>query len=280
MLKKAVHKYLIRLIIFIFMFPIVCNGGQMNQEAVQYKKISDVPESVWLKLGTKKIYFGHQSVGYNIVNGIQSILKEYPQIRLSIVEANDPGTYKEGIIAHSRIGYNGDPKSKLDMFAFIAKSGGAEAADVMFFKFCYVDFEQKTNVPAMFEAYQKTFEKLKSNYPDTTFVHMTVPLTTLQEGPKVWVKKAIGRPLGGMLENIKRHEFNELLRTTYQGREPIVDIAAIESTFVDGRRATFDYEGQTYYHLVPAFTYDSGHLNETGAKMVAEQLLLTLAGTL
>jgi lysophospholipase L1-like esterase len=39
-------------------------------------------------------------------------------------------------------------------------------------------------------------------------------------------------------------------------------------------------DGKTYYHLVPDYTNDGGHLNETGRKLVAEQLLLTIAAIL
>lgn len=257
-----------------------CNGGQMNEKTVHYKKISDVPDAVWQKLAPKKIYFGHQSVGYNVLGGLSAVLKTNPQIQLSIAETYDPENYKTGTIAHSQNGYNGNPQSKLDMFAFIAKSGGAEKADIMFFKFCYVDFNHQTDVKALFEKYKTTFANLKAKYPQTTFVHWTVPLTALQGGAKAWVKERLGRPLGGIEENIKRHEFNEMLRATYLGKEPVFDIAALESTFPDGRRATFEANGQTYYYLVPAYTHDGGHLNETAGKMIAEQLLLSIAGTL
>jgi hypothetical protein len=278
--KKKNLSRIFHLTLFFLSVPIACNGGSMNDNVAHYEKLSDVPDVVWQKLSTKKIYFGHQSVGYNILDGVRAVLKENPQIKMAIEETYDPEAYSAGSIAHSQIGYNGNPKSKLDMFAFIAKSGGAEKADILFFKFCYVDFDAETDVKTLFEAYKKTFEQLKSKYPQTTFVHLTVPLTSLQTGPKVWIKKIIGRPVGGTMENIKRHEFNEMLRATYAGKQPLLDIATIESTFPDGRRATFESNGKTYYSLVPAYTHDGGHLNETGRKIVAERLLLALAGTL
>ncbi|WP_054031632.1 hypothetical protein [Desulfatitalea tepidiphila] len=273
-------KPILLLTLFLSLIPIACNGGQVEDKIIQYQQLTDVPNSVWQKLSSKKIYFGHQSVGYNILDGIQALLKENQQIQLAIEENFDPESFKQGTIAHSRIGYNTDPKSKLDMFAFIAKSGGAAKADIMFFKFCYVDINGKTDVKALFDAYKNTFEQLKSNHPDTTFIHTTAPLTTIQDGPKAWAKKILGRSLGGIVENSKRHEYNEMIRKTYVGKEPVLDIATIESTFPDGRRATFESNGKTYYHLVPAYTYDGGHLNEAGRKRVAEQLLLLLVNTL
>jgi hypothetical protein len=50
----------------------------------------------------------------------------------------------------------------------------------------------------------------------------------------------------------------------------------MESTFPDGTRETFSSDEKTYYALVPEYTYDDGHLNETGRKKAAEQLLLLL----
>jgi len=273
-------KPILLLTLFLSLIPMACNGGQVEDKSIQYQKLTDVPNSVWQKLSSKKIYFGHQSVGYNILGGLQALLKENLQIQLAIEENFDPESFKQGTIAHSRIGYNMYPKSKLDMFAFIAKSGGAAKADIMFFKFCYVDINGKTDVKALFDAYKNTFEQLKSNHPHTTFIHMTAPLTTIQDGPKAWVKKILSRSLGGTVENSKRHEYNEMIRKTYSGKEPVLDIATIESTFPDGRRATFELNGKTYYHLVPEYTNDGGHLNETGSKLVAEQLMLLLANSL
>jgi len=57
----------------------------------------------------------------------------------------------------------------------------------------------------------------------------------------------------------------------------IFDLAKIESTFPDGRRASFTKDGKTYYSMVPDYTYDGGHLNELGRKIAAEQLLFLLA---
>jgi lysophospholipase L1-like esterase len=67
-----------------------------------------------------------------------------------------------------------------------------------------------------------------------------------------------------------------LLRKNYEGKEPVFDLARIESTRPDGTRETFTQDGKTYYALVPAYTKDGGHLNKLGRKKVAEQLLLLL----
>jgi hypothetical protein len=88
----------------------------------------------------------------------------------------------------------------------------------------------------------------------------------------------IGRPIGGHDENIKRNQFNQLIRDEYGGGNPIFDLAKIESTFPDGRWSSFTTDGKIYYSLVPDYTYDGGLLNETDRKKIAEQLLILLAG--
>jgi lysophospholipase L1-like esterase len=55
-------------------------------------------------------------------------------------------------------------------------------------------------------------------------------------------------------------------------------MAAVESTYPDGRPCTFRVAGRTYESLVPEYTTDGGHLNERGRRAVAAQLLVFLAG--
>ena len=109
-------------------------------------------------------------------------------------------------------------------------------------------------------------------------IHVTVPLTTTKTTWKTWIKKLIGKKeLWEYDDNIKRNEFNELLIKEYDGKEPVFDLAKVESTYPDGRRETCTHKGKTSYSLVPDYTYDGGHLNETGRKKAAEQLLILLA---
>ena len=54
----------------------------------------------------------------------------------------------------------------------------------------------------------------------------------------------------------KAEQFNELLIKEYDGKEPVFDLAEIESTRPDGRRETFTKDGKTYYSLIPDYTYD------------------------
>ena len=77
--------------------------------------------------------------------------------------------------------------------------------------------------------------------------------------------------------NIKRNEFNKLIRKEYAGKEPVFDLAEMESTHPDGRRGAFSKDGKTYYSMIPDYTHDGGYLNEKGRKKDSEQLLILLA---
>jgi hypothetical protein len=249
----------------------------MTEKSSPFPSIKDVPASSWEKLSQKKIYFGHQSVGFNIIEGIKDVMKENPRIKLNIVETSDPVDFNRGIFAHSRVGRNQDPASKVDEFVNFMEKGIGDKADVAVLKFCFVDILTNSDVENIFSHYERSISQLKSRFPGVNIIHFTNPLTSIQTGPKAWVKKIIGRTIDGVDDNIKRSEYNKMLLDKYEGKDLVFDLAKIESTFPDERRSSFIKDGKTYYSLVPKYTNDGGHLNEKGCKLVAEQLLILLA---
>ena len=150
----------------------------MPEEKVTFPSIKDVPNEKWQKLSQKKIYFGHQSVGFNIIDGIKDVMKEYPEIKVNIVETSDESDFKAGLLAHSRVGKNVDPKSKITEFVNFIDSGIGKKADAAALKFCYVDIEAGTDVKEIFSNYNGSLAQLKKKYPEMTIIHFTVPLTT------------------------------------------------------------------------------------------------------
>jgi hypothetical protein len=67
------------------------------------------------------------------------------------------------------------------------------------------------------------------------------------------------------------------MRREYGGREPLFDLAAVESTRPDGSRETLSLGGKTAFALHPGYTNDGSHLNEVGRRRAAEALLTLLA---
>ncbi len=254
-------------------------GGSstVHTESVKLFSIADVAPAQWRRLSETTIYFGHQSVGFNILDGVRDIMKDDVRIRLSLVETDDPERLAASVFAHSAIGTNRDPRSKIDAFAAAMEKGIADKAGIAFFKLCYVDVNEETDVEAVFAHYRSTMARLRAAYPRTVFVHVTVPLTSMETGVKPWIKDIIGRPVRGYEDNMARTRLNEMLKKEFDGKEPVFDLAGIEATLPDGSRTTYEKGGRSFQALVRAYTDNGGHLNETGRKVVAEQLLVFLA---
>ncbi len=267
------------LLFFIIPFVVItgCEGGKMTEKGAVFSSINTLSESQLNELSRKKIYFGHMSVGYNIVDGINDLIKENPRLKINVIESKDPSSIVDPVFAHSAIGNNVDPKSKLADFVQLVESGMGQRVDIAFFKFCYVDVESSTDVAELFKQYKNAMSNLKRKYPKVTFVHVTVPLTIVQTGWKAHIKRILGKPLGGYADNVKRNEYNELLKKEYIEKEPVVDLAAFESTDPKEGRSYFTVNGRVYHSLFPSYTSDGGHLNEKARRLIAEQLLVFLA---
>jgi hypothetical protein len=253
-----------------------CTGGEMEQKKITHNSFKNIPDSAWEKLSQMKIFFGHQSVGFNIIDGIKDLIEEYPKVKLNIVETSDINDLNSGVFAHSKVGKNTDPKSKIDSFSKFINNGIGSVADVVALKFCYLDITENTNITKIMIEYKTKINKIKEEHPKIRIIHFTVPLTVIQTGWKASIKKIIGKSIGGVSDNIKRYEYNELLYKEYEGVDSIFDIAKFESTFDEGIRCKFEKEGKIYYSLVPIYSDDGKHLNELGRKKIAEQLLLQL----
>jgi hypothetical protein len=251
-----------------------CGGGSVDKGQAQNDTLNRLSADDRSRLASLRVAFGHQSVGYDILAGLEDIARATPALKMNVVESSAlseiPG------IMHFRAGKNEFPLTKTEEFVRIIDAAASTAPDVALLKFCYIDANPSTDMRAVFTHYRDSMAGLKTRHPRTTFMHVTMPLRTIQTGWKVTLKNLIGRPIGGYADNAKRHEYNELLRAEYRGREPIFDLAAIESTRADGTRASFTSNGQPAYALAPEYTYDGGHLNEPGRRYVAEQFLLAL----
>jgi len=227
-------------------------------------------------LAETKIYFGHQSVGGNLIDGIADLAAQAEFAGLEIVESNVIDENRDGGFFHSRVGENTRPGTKVD--AFLASIDGMEASqpELALLKFCYVDFGVDTDVDDLTSKYSAAVDSLKSSHPEVKLVHVTAPLQTALFGIKERIYRMIGKEVWGDAANAKRNQYNEWLRQTYSG-EPMFDLALSESTRQDGTRVTFRHDNQTYYALEPSYTYDGGHLNELGRRVAAAELIRVLA---
>lgn len=253
-------------IILIIIIFIILGCNEKPRTEYNFKKIDD---NIIEVLKEKKIFFGHQSVGYNIIRGIENL---GTGIQVQELEGGH-NVIKPGIY-HATNGENSFPKSKVDAFkARIRDRHLGNEFDVAFFKFCYVDFNKDSDVVEIFNYYTDAIESIKKEFPKLRIVHVTTPLTTHTYGIKSFIKNL----LSGDISNVKRNQFNALLVNKYKNKDPIYDLAMIVSTHPDGKREIFMYQNQTYYALVKEYTYDRGHLNEVGRHLAAKELLKVLS---
>ena len=222
----------------------------------------------------RRVFFGHQSVGGNVLEGVCDLLRDagydWPIVELG---AQAPAG---GALIHARVGQNEQPLTKCDDFRRILDDGLAGPIDVAVLKFCYIDVGPQTDVVALCDRYRATLEELVDRHPSTVFVPVTVPLGHVKSGLDVWAREVLGRPNQAKLKNIARHTFNEWLRQGWT-ISPLFDLAASEATRPDGGHETFTYRGTTAENLVGAYSDDGGHLNPVGRRAVAAEFVRTLA---
>jgi hypothetical protein len=159
-------------------------------------------------------------------------------------------------------------------------SGVGNNVDIAFFKFCYVDIMRDSDPQKIFNGYSAAIEELKQRYPNTKFLHVTVPIRSTPKGAKKFLKQTvkllIGKP-GFFEDNVVRHSYNDLLNNTYSKTGPFFDLARIESVNPVGLGCYAIKGAGKVPVMAPEYTEDGGHLNRLGRKKVAEQLLIILA---
>lgn len=113
----------------------------MNKRG-ELQSMSKIAEPAWQKLSQKKIYFAHQSVGYNIIDGISKIIQSNRSIKLNIVKTTDPAAFDQPIFAHSDVGKNDDTDSKIRAFGEYIQKGVGDKADIAFFKVLLLGYKK------------------------------------------------------------------------------------------------------------------------------------------
>lgn len=252
---------------------ISCGRGSMNESRKGESDLgaSSVDSATFSRISSKLVFFAHHSVGDNILDGVSDLMVGLSYKPLQVIESTN--VEKNGVIYHSRVGKNGDPISKIEGFSTLVRNSVGNKADVAFFKFCYVDFSPETDAEAVFMKYRETIDSLQDSYPNTRFIHVTVPLTTQEYGLKTFLKGILGRINWEIESNLVRERFNRMIREEYAGQGLVFDLASVESTLPDGKRLQFQHNGEMYYALAPEYTIDGGHLNSLGRRRVATEFL-------
>lgn len=223
-----------------------------------------------------RTFFGHQSVGQNIVDAIPGIYAATGLSAPNLIESSTALAGSGGYIQHAYLGTNGDPLGKIAEFDRIMRSGVADQVDVAAMKLCYIDFDGSTDVDRVFTAYRDTLAGLERDYPNVTFVYMTAPLTA-DRGMVKRVKVRLGIDDSySPADNVVREAFNEKIRAQYSQTGQMFDIAGAQST-VDGSRALRSFDSANYYAMEDSLASDLGHLNQHGSAVVGSAFLAAVA---
>ncbi len=229
----------------------------------------------WSGLSGKQIVFAHQSVGTNILSGVEQLARR-DGITLPIQEQRGAPT---GFgITHFNVGRNEDPLGKISDFSAAMDAGAARGADIALMKLCYIDFNTGTDAPEVAKAYISSLDRLTQKYPDTHFIAVTAPLAAVQTGPKAWIKRLLGKQPAQYVENAKRAEFNQLVREHYKSGGRLFDLARVEADG-GGSHTVVDVAGREIEALDPTLTDDGGHLNERGELLAATEFLNVVGAT-
>jgi hypothetical protein len=224
-----------------------------------------------------KVFFGHQSVGENIIEAIPRVYAEHGVPVPTIVE-DQPAPGDRGFFAHAFIGENTKPETKIADFDRQLRGGIGRQVDIAFMKLCYVDVSASTDVDALFTRYRTAMAALERDFPNVIFLHVTAPLTTTPSGVKAKIKTALGQGDASAAENVVRERLNALIRHAYPA-DRVFDLAAVESTAPDGMRVSGTSDDKDFFALYDGYSSDGGHLNAAGADRAATALLSLMART-
>ncbi len=231
--------------------------GEIEMNNIAMNKPNDLTKNQLESFKNKRILFGHQSVGANIVKGLKEISDTF-----KIVEFEKKALFEEPVFMHFRVKKNGDPYSKIDHFVeTVIENNNTEIA---LLKLCYADINKNTDINKLFKYYKKEMDELKKKHQNIKIIHSTVPLFKNSGGIKAKIKHFLK-----LDKNIKRNKFNELMRGEYS-KEILFDLALFESTYSDGRR---EKAGNGNYSLANEYTDDGGHLNKKGREIIAANLI-------
>ncbi len=221
--------------------------------------VASFPQSVVNAIGTQRWLFTHASVGGNMVDGLADLhaidATHYPlatagvgfDAGLNRAEA-PPATTLPGTVYECQRG-NPGWSDKLAIFDNSVRLAGwrLPLVDVVMDKFCYIDQDADAG------AYTASMSALRSAYPATAFVYVTMPLTT-----------------GADADNVLRNQYNQAVRLHCASTGAVLyDLADMEAYDPSGVAQTFSSGGETWQKLYDGYTDDGGHLSVTGRQRIA-----------
>lgn len=216
----------------------------------------------------KPVLFGHQSVGQNLLEGVQELgsagLPVPTLLEPDALDRAPPGL----ALVSFRIGRNQDPASKLTHFSTVTRVAATRNAGAALFKFCYVDIDETTDVTALLGLYRRVMGDIQHACPHLVLGHVTVPLRFVSTGPLGRMRRLLGQYPVQVRRNAARARFNDMLRCAVPAGQ-LFDLAAVESRDCNGKSCTTPGPLGLVPVLAREYTTDGGHLNALGRRQAA-----------
>jgi hypothetical protein len=163
-LIEGKKKILVQMFRFFIIMNLLFSTGCNDNPGI-VNKIVGVDDKTIMALNEKRIFFGHQSVGYNIVNGIKDL-----KTGVYIQELESGQELSKRGIHYAKMGNNSFPKSKVDALKMrLRENDLGSKFDVAFLKFCYVDFDKASDVLDVFNYYADAIESIKKEFTNHRF---------------------------------------------------------------------------------------------------------------
>lgn len=237
----------------------------------------DTAASVTIAMGDNpplraRFFFGHQSVGSNLLAGVQDLARD--RAIPTVQELLQPTEHvaASAVLLHARLGRNTEPQSKLSELAQWLDAGLARSVDYAMLKFCYVDIASMEQARSLHAAYIDGMAGIRESHPKLRLAHCSVPLRVLPSGPYALARRILGHRHAEIERNRAREWYNDRLRQDANGA-PLFDIALIQSTRPDGERCTQRDGQDRVAYLASGYSHDGGHLNDQGRRIVAVAFL-------
>jgi hypothetical protein len=289
MQKKTVISVKAGIVVALVLFLLAggCSTDKNSSGEIMNSEIDALAKSLSEKsldsFGQKRILFGHQSVGEDIINGLKELFKtQYKDRQLNITEfanskPDSPGLY------HFHVGKNRNPELKINHFKEVILNGAGNDFDIIMMKLCYVDIVKNSTdeTDSLFDLYVASVQEIKEKFPQLKVIHCTVPLKTrdtFEKGKKAEIKRFLMSLTGKRANdesNAKREYFNQKIRQKFAGADLVFDIAKIEAlkSLKSSDMLSDNSNSKSPLFLQPGLSNDGGHLNELGQKWVAAHFL-------
>ena len=200
-------------------------------------------------LRAKKVFFGHQSVGQNLVDGARAI--GFPFTRVE-----DGAAFATVAWGDGKIDKNGDPVRKFASWkALVGDKGIGARVDVAAMKLCWIDFDSGSDVPGLLAKYDAVVVALRAQTPKLQILHITPPLTTSDPA-----------------QNAIRWKFGRALIEKYRSDGLVFDLAEVIATTDEGGLC----EKRGAPRLCDSWSSDEGHLNDAGSQRAARAFVVAI----